>query len=94
MTLSSGSLSPSFSTNHQSYYASVSNADNSIQITAITTASTSSVLLNNNPLSSNVASNSISLSVGNNTIVIRVTAEDTVTFTTYTVVINRAFCKK
>ncbi|MFC4303699.1 cadherin-like beta sandwich domain-containing protein, partial [Cohnella boryungensis] len=89
LTLSSGSLSPSFASDTTSYKANVAHNVNSITLTSITTDRYATVKVNGTAVSSDSASGEIALSVGDNTISITVTAEDGTT-KTYTVTITRA----
>ena len=95
LTISSGSLNPSFNTSIVSYTASVSNAVNSITVTPTysDTTATIKVRINNGTyvtVSSGTASSSLSLNVGSNTIDVKVTAQDGTTIKTYTITITRA----
>ena len=89
LALSSGTLSPSFSSRTASYTASVANSTSAISITPTTTNSFATVRVNGNPVTSGTASQSISLSVGSNTITVVGTAQDGTTTSTYTVVVTR-----
>jgi formylglycine-generating enzyme required for sulfatase activity len=89
LTLSSGTLSPSFSSSTTSYTASVPNATSSITVTPSTTNAFATVRVNGTLVTSGAASQSISLSVGSNTISVVGTAEDGTTTSTYTVVVTR-----
>ncbi|MBP2550124.1 hypothetical protein J2858_003057, partial [Neorhizobium galegae] len=90
LSLSSGTLSPSFAASTVSYTASVPNTTTSITVTPTVTDANATVTVNNVPVTSGTASGSISLSVGTNTITTVVTAEDGSTTKTYTVVVTRA----
>ncbi|MEY3896593.1 MAG: hypothetical protein RLZZ214_2113 [Verrucomicrobiota bacterium] len=89
LTLSSGSLSPVFSTATQIYAASVSNATTSITITPTVTDTTSMLKVNGVTVASGSASASIPLAVGANTINTVITAQDETTTSTYTVTVTR-----
>nr|WP_286672297.1 cadherin-like beta sandwich domain-containing protein [Cohnella hashimotonis] len=89
--LSSGSLSPTFTTGTASYAASVSNGVSSITVMPTARDSGATVTVNGTPVASGSASSAISLSVGSNDpIEIEVTAQDGTTIQTYTVTVTRA----
>jgi alpha-tubulin suppressor-like RCC1 family protein len=90
VALSSGTLSPAFSSATQTYTASVSNATTSMAITPAVTDSTAALKVNGVTVSSGVASSPIPLVVGTNTISTVVTAQDGTTTSTYTVTVTRA----
>ncbi|CAF0860022.1 unnamed protein product [Rotaria sordida] len=90
LVLSSGTLAPTFAAATISYTASVTNATTSITVTPTLPANTTSTItVNGNTVASGVASGSIALSVGANTITTIVTAEDGSTTKTYTVTVTR-----
>jgi gliding motility-associated-like protein len=85
LTLSSGALSPTFSSGTNTYAASVPNGTGSVTVTPTTDDPTATVLVNGfSP------STPVSLSVGPNTINVVITAGDGVTRDTYTVVVTEA----
>jgi hypothetical protein len=88
LTLSSGTLSPSFAPGTTSYNATVTNATTSITVTPTVTDSTATIKVNGTTVASGVASPSIPLTAEANTITIVVTAQDGVTTTTYTITID------
>ena len=95
MTFSSGTLTPSFASNVTAYTTSVSNAITSITVTSVVTDAASSIQVRVNgggftSVASGVASGALTLNVGNNTVDVRVTAEDGTTTTTYTTTVTRA----
>jgi len=90
LTLSSGSLSPSFAAATTSYTATVANSIATLTVTATTSSSTATLKVNGSSTSSGSASSSISLSVGSNTVSVVVTAEDGSTTATYTIVVTRS----
>ncbi|MBV8388274.1 MAG: cadherin-like beta sandwich domain-containing protein [Mucilaginibacter sp.] len=90
LTLSSGSLTPTFASGTINYTASVANAITSIAVTPTTTDATATVKVNGFTVISGNASGAINLSVGANTITTVVTAQDGTTTDTYTVIVNRA----
>jgi hypothetical protein len=90
LTLSSGTLTPNFSSNTTSYTASVTNATSSITVMPTLTTTTATVRVNGTPVTSGSNSQSIPLSVGANTITVVGTAQDGTTTSTYTVTVTRA----
>lgn len=89
LVLSSGTLSPQFDVDTTSYTSQVSSDILSIKVTMTSNDPKSSITVNGQAVKSGEASQSISLSAGANTITIVVTAEDTKTIKTYTVVVTR-----
>ncbi len=94
LTLSTGTLSPNFASATTSYTSSVSNATNSITVTPTLADTTARVQVRVNggtyaSVSSSVASSSLVLNVGSNTINVLVTAQDAST-KTYTITVTRA----
>jgi gliding motility-associated-like protein len=90
LTLSSGTLTPTFNGAVTVYTADVTNATTSITVTPTTTDPTAAVTVNGTPVLSGTASGSIPLFIGPNTITVTVTAQDGVTSSTYTITVNRA----
>ena len=89
LTLSSGTLSPSFASGTTNYTASVANGVSSITVTPTVSDATATVEVNGTPVTSGSASGTISLNPGSNTISVTVTAQDHTT-KTYTVTVTRA----
>jgi len=94
LTLSSGTLSPTFASNTTSYTATASGV--SITVTPYLTdgRGTIQVRVNGGSYSSvtnNTASGSLSLNQGTNTVDVLVTAQDGVTTKTYTVTVTRPY---
>ena len=94
MTLSVGTLSPSFASGTTSYTASVSNSTSSITVTPTHTNANATIEARVNggsyaSVTSGSASSALSLNVGSNTIDVRVTAEDGTTQKTYTTTVCR-----
>ena len=89
LVLSAGTLSPIFATEIAAYTASVPNVTSSITVTHMVTDATATVKVNGVSVVSGVASGAITLTVGNNTITVLVTAQDGTTISTYTVTVNR-----
>ncbi|MDW5315085.1 cadherin-like beta sandwich domain-containing protein [Rhizobium sp. PL01] len=90
LSLSSGTLNPSFAAGTTSYTASVANSVTSITATPMVAEATATVKVNGNAVVSGSASAAISLAVGSNTITTVVTAQDGTTTKTYTVTVTRA----
>lgn len=88
LTLSTGTLVPVFDANVISYNVSVGNGVSSIDVTPVLADSEATMTVNDTPVTSGTAT-PITLSVGNNTVSIIVTAESEAT-KTYTVIITRA----
>ena len=90
LTISSGTLTPSFTSGTIAYTDSVANTVTSVTVTPTANESQAIVKVNGNTVISGSPSGTISLSVGDNTITIVVTAQDITTQKTYTVIVNRA----
>jgi hypothetical protein len=84
ITLNQGSLTPAFSTSTTSYTVSVP-SDTTLTVTPTSTESNATITVNGTAVTSGSASSNITLSPGDNTVTIVVTAQDTVTQTTYTI---------
>ena len=89
LTLSSGTLSPTFAPGTTGYTASVSNGISSITVTPTVNQPNATVKVNGTAVASGSASGAISLSVGSNTITTIVTAQDGST-KTYTIAVCQA----
>jgi len=89
VVLSSGTLSPVFSSVITSYTATVTNATASITVTPTLNNPASTVKVNNVVVASGTASAPITLVVGNTTINMVVTASDGVTRKTFAIVVTR-----
>ncbi len=90
LALSSGTLSPAFSSGTTSFTASVSNTTTSITLTPTLADATASVTINGVAVTAGSASAAIPLNIGSNTIATVVTAQDGTTAQTYTLTVNRA----
>jgi len=90
LTLSSGTLSPSFDASITSYSASVANAVSSVAIIPAAEETYSVIQVNGQTVTSGQASSGVSIDVGGNAIMVMVTAPDLTTTTTYTITITRA----
>ncbi len=88
LVISTGGLSPSFSSETQSYTVNVSSTVNSITVTA-TVASSRGTLSINYQAAVSGNGRTIALGYGANTVVIKVLAEDGITEKTYTLTVNR-----
>ncbi|KAI9550164.1 hypothetical protein GHT06_003536 [Daphnia sinensis] len=88
LTLSSGTLSPTFASATTSYSLSVANSVTSINLTTVAADPTATITVNGVSVASGQPSGAISLAVGSNTISILVTAEDLST-KSYVIIINR-----
>ena len=89
LTLSSGTLSPTFLAGQTSYSATVGSGVASIQVTATTSSGAATVTVNGTPTTSGSASSPISLNFGTNLVTIDLTAQDGVTTKSYTISVNR-----
>lgn len=91
MTVSQGTLTPTFSSSTTSYTASVANNITSMTLTPTATQGASSTItVNGTTTASGAASGAILLNVGSNVITVHVTAYDSVTTDTYTITVTRA----
>ena len=90
LTISSGTLTPGFASGTTSYTDSVGNGVSSVTVTPTVNQGSATVTVNGTPVASGTASGAISLAVGPNTITVKVTAQDTVTTDTYSIVVTRA----
>ncbi|MEN0054287.1 MAG: MBG domain-containing protein [Mucilaginibacter sp.] len=88
LTLSAGTLSPSFATNILAYTAQVDNQVEDIRLT-LTFDATATAKVNGTITHNGSPSADIPLNVGNNTITAVLTAQDGVTTSTYTVIVYR-----
>jgi cyclophilin family peptidyl-prolyl cis-trans isomerase len=90
LTVSAGSLSPTFASLTASYTLAVANTVTSTTVTPTVTNTAATVIVNSTTVASGAASESIPLAVGANVIMVEVTAEDGTTNSTYTVTVTRA----
>ena len=90
LTLSSGSLTPAFSSSVLTYTVSVGNAVNSVSVTPTVNENNATVKVNGTAVSSGAASGPIALLVGPNVINAVVTAQDGITTRSYSVTVMRA----
>ena len=89
LTLSSGTLSPTFTSSTTSYTTTVLSSTSSITITPTRTQGNATITVNGTTVTSGVASGSISLNEGSNTITVIGTAQDGTTTATYTITVTR-----
>ena len=89
LTLSTGSLSPGFVPGTTSYAAGVAYDTPSVTVTATMTHAASTMMVNGTGLASGTTSPPIPLAVGPNPIEVKVTAQDGVTVSTYTITVTR-----
>jgi Cadherin-like beta sandwich domain/YHYH protein/Putative Ig domain len=89
LLLSSGTLSPSFSSTITNYIATVTNNITSITVTPTASQEYSYVVVNDRNVPPGRQSEPINLLVGNNNVVIAVTAPDNVTQNIYNLVVRR-----
>ena len=90
LTLSGGTLSPSFATDTTSYTVAVSNTVTSVTVTPTVSDTTATVTVNGIPVTSGSASDNITLTVGVNVITTIVTTADGSSSKTYRVSVTRA----
>jgi hypothetical protein len=90
LTISAGTLVPSFASATLIYTDAVGNGITSVKVTPTTADASATVTVNGTPVTSGMASGSIPLAVGPNPISVVVTAQDGTTQQTYTVTVNRA----
>jgi hypothetical protein len=89
LTISQGTLNPSFNPSTISYSAEVPNAIASLTVTPTTAGANATITVNNVTVASGSPSKAIALSVGSNTITVATTAEDGDTTKTYTLQVTR-----
>ena len=89
LSVSSGSLNPSFNKETTSYAVGVSNTTASVTVSANPTDNGARITING-AARGNPASSVINLAIGSNTVSIVVTAENGATIKTYTLVVTRA----
>ncbi len=98
LSINGADLDPAFDSSVTDYTAAVGFAAKSTQVTATAEDVSANISVNGTAVNSGVASDSIPLDVGTNTITVNVTAEDGTTTQTYTVVVVRqsapAFAQK
>ncbi|MFZ4797881.1 MAG: cadherin-like beta sandwich domain-containing protein [Bacteroidia bacterium] len=95
MTISSGTLTPAFSSATIAYTASVTNATTNISVTPTKADANASIQVRVNSgsyatVASGSPSSALSLNVGANTLDVKVTAQDSTTIKTYTTTVTRA----
>ncbi|MFY8187349.1 MAG: cadherin-like beta sandwich domain-containing protein [Flavobacterium sp.] len=95
LSTSVGVISPTFTSGNLNYTASVTNTTTNITVTATRAHPNATLEIRINggtytSITSAIASDALALNVGNNTINVRVTAQDGTTLKTYTINVNRA----
>ncbi len=94
LNISSGTLSPEFSSTTLTYNLNVSTDQDSITITPASLDGTSSISVQSVSVNSGSSSGPVALAFGNNTINVTVVAQDNVTVSTYTIYVYRPYCKQ
>ncbi|WP_186786209.1 cadherin-like beta sandwich domain-containing protein [Paenibacillus agilis] len=89
LTISAGTISPTFASGTVNYTSGVSNSVTELDVTATVSDSNATVKVNGARVASGSASR-VALTVGVNTIAVEVTAQDGTTKKTYTVTVTRA----
>ena len=89
LTISSGTLSPIFTSSTTTYTTSVLSSTSSITVTPTRTQANATITVNGTTVTSGVASGSISLTEGSNTVTVIGTAQDGTTTSTYTITVTR-----
>ncbi len=90
LSISPGTLSPTFASSRTTYTASVANSVSSITVTPTANDSNATITVAGTAVNSGAASTAQNLGAGLNSIIITVTAEDGATTETYTVKVTRA----
>lgn len=90
LALSTGALTPAFSSDTTSYTATVDFTVDEITVTPTVDDVTAAVTVGGNPVNSGTASAAIALTIGSNNIPVAVTAEDGSTVKTYTIIVTRS----
>ena len=90
LTLSSGTLSPAFTSSTLTYTASITNATASITLVPTVNHTGSTLTVNSTILNSGATSNAIPMNVGSNTVTLIVTAQNGTSTQTYTITVTRA----
>jgi gliding motility-associated-like protein len=89
LSISTGTLSPVFSSSRTNYDATVANSVSAITVTPIVTDATATIDVNGIPVVSGQTSGAINLSPGENAITVLVRAEDQTTSKTYVLTVTR-----
>lgn len=89
LTMSSGTLTPAFSSSVLGYTSTVPNSVSSITVTPTAQDAEATISVNNLTVKSGVASQSLNLNVGANTITVAVKSPDTTTAKTYIITVTR-----
>lgn len=94
LTISSGTLNPSFTSPTTAYAVSVANTVSSVTVTPTLSDANATMQIRVNSgtyvsIANGATSSSLSLNVGNNTIDVKVTAQNGTSIKTYTITVNR-----
>jgi len=89
LSISSGTLTPSFGSTTYTYTDSVANSISSVTVTPTANQANATIKVNTILVNSGQASGAISLSVGSNTITVQVIAQDGSTVETYSITVIR-----
>ena len=89
LTISQGTLAPTFASTITAYRATVPNATTSLMVTPTVNEANATVQVNGTTVASGSASSAITLSIGDNAIAVAVTAQNTTTILTYTATVLR-----
>ena len=90
LSLSSATLTPAFAPTQHSYEAFVARSVSSVSVTARSNTAGAKIAVNGAYLPQGAQTDAIPLAIGFTTITIVVTAEDEITTSSYTIVIERA----
>ena len=90
LVVSSGTLSPAFSSSTTAYTLNVANSITSLTVTPTADVAAATISVNGSLVASGAASAAIALQVGTTAVTIIVKAEDGVSSTSYTVAVTRA----
>ena len=90
LTISPGTLSPAFSSSVITYAASVGNSVTEVTLTPTASHGSATITVNGTTVTSGAGYTADNLNVGDNTLTVTVTAQDSVTTKTYTVTLTRA----
>lgn len=89
LSLSSGTLDPAFARDVTGYSAAVANTISTVQVTATTLEPAATITVNGAPATSGAPSGNVALAVGENEVVVEVTAVDGTTTQSYVITVTR-----
>ena len=89
LSISNGSITPSFGPAAYKYFTVVDYAINQITVTPTLADATASILVNGQVVPNSTPSNLINLQLGDNVIAVVITAQDGITQLTYTITVHR-----